>query len=241
MDYVEQAQFYANYWRSRLTGPDELCALFFIREAIKSMHDLQDCPTILDAGCGRGWMTHALGSLGNVLGVDLSVDLAKRFYSHCSFQRGNLAKEILTGHTFDVVVSSEVIEHLSTDDQKAYISNLTGSLRMNGYLVLTTPNKPKALELFAALPRARKQPIENWLTQYELIKLLSRHLQVWSCDTIVHYPLWIRRSVPTNAAYFMFYAYTGIYRLHEMFRARSECPYQEPTGLYHAVIAQKTN
>jgi len=229
------ATFYSHYWHSRFLGPDEICHLSFFRYAVKQNKSL-GWPHILDAGCGSGWLTHGLRDLGTITGIDLTIDVARRFYPRGIFRQVDVLTEVPTS-AFDVVVSSEVLEHIS--DQARYVDKIAGWLRPHGMLLLTTPNKPKAEELFVAISRARKQSIENWLTQDELINLLMARFHVLVADTIVHYPLWVRKNVLANALYFAVYAYGRAFWIHDFFRPLDDCPYQNPTGLYHAVVAVK--
>lgn len=99
-------------------------------------------PSLLDVGCGFGltldYWRHAVGAEavgvepsrfgelgGRTLGVELHVALLQDVIR-------------LRGLTFDIVFSSEVIEHVP--DPAAFIADLRGHLAPGGVLVLTTPN-----------------------------------------------------------------------------------------------------
>ncbi|PVU92495.1 hypothetical protein BB561_003796 [Smittium simulii] len=101
---------------------------------------------IVDVGCGGGLL---LG--GNVLGIDASAENI-----HCAQEH---AKDLLSGsekpqleyqnilaedlvakeNQFDIVVSSEVIEHVN--NYKLFLDSLTKLTRKNGLLVISTINR----------------------------------------------------------------------------------------------------
>ena len=100
---------------------------------------------VCELGCGNGYLSGLLGELGfEVLGVDASesgIEIAQEHYGGsaaflCRAIGPGLAAE-LGGERFDVVVSSEVIEHLYTPRDLLEVAFAV--LRPGGLLVLTTP------------------------------------------------------------------------------------------------------
>lgn len=133
-------------------------------------------PRIADLGCGSGWLTAILGHFGPATGFELShvaVEQARHTYPHCDFQQVDLTGWEYPRAAFDVVVSSEVLEHFS--DQAGHIRQASAMLRRGGYLILTTPN---ADTLWSMPDRQRnewtQQPIENWVTARQLRTLLVK-------------------------------------------------------------------
>lgn len=131
-------------------------------------------PRILDAGCGRGWLTHLVSTFGNAEGCEPVADavtLARTLFPSLTFHAvtpGELASR--RGFVpFDVVVCSEVLEHVPTELQSAFLGDLHKCLRTGGVLVLTTPR--------GELQRAEassQQLIEAWRTEAEVESLLVR-------------------------------------------------------------------
>jgi len=119
---------------------------------------------ILDVGCGRGWLTQELSRFGSVVGVDFSVQEARRCYPNLSFKEANIVLQFPKG-TYDVVVSSEVIEHLPQEHQAGHIRNSADALCEGGLFILTTPNKQQVEQLTKKhSDTSYLQPIENWLS-----------------------------------------------------------------------------
>ena len=100
---------------------------------------------ILDVGCGTGIMiTLPLASIGyRVTGIDVdgeSIEAARRVnpYPNAVFRHGDAETLAAAGERYDVVIASEVLEHLT--DPPAFLRTLRGLLTQEGILVLTTPN-----------------------------------------------------------------------------------------------------
>jgi len=129
---------------------------------------------ILDIGCGRGWLTKILSSYGLAIGVDpleAGVKKAASLFPDLEFRKGTCA-DILTAEgpgSFDLIVASEVIEHVENDLKKDFLMSFFTLLKHGGFAILTTPrgdlwNKWKRLEI-------PEQPVEQWITERELRKL----------------------------------------------------------------------
>jgi len=194
-----QRAFYDTYWaeRSGKLNPHEIVRLQKIREAyelIRKDGSIADSPAICDLGCGVGWLSAELANLGSVTGVDLSpegVRMASERWPHIQF----VAADILSwrpGQEFDLVVSSEVMEHIP--DKHRFADTIGSILRNRGYLILTTPNKPAKRGFFAA--GHHPQVIEDWSSTRELRDLFAPNFEILRHETFV-----------------MDFAYTGIYRV----------------------------
>src|SRR5215213_444620 len=70
--------------------------------------------SILEAGCGAGWMSERLAKFGSVIAVDLADEVIERAQQRVPavrFIAGDLL-EIDLGSGYDVVVSLEVLAHV---------------------------------------------------------------------------------------------------------------------------------
>jgi 2-polyprenyl-3-methyl-5-hydroxy-6-metoxy-1,4-benzoquinol methylase len=100
-------------------------------------------PRILDIGCGNGSLTNLIAQHGyEVVGVEESesgVKFASHAFPACRFIQGSIYNLPYTeiGSKFDIVIASEVIEHLFYP--KELVRNAKKCLNPNGRLILTTP------------------------------------------------------------------------------------------------------
>ncbi len=99
--------------------------------------------TVLDVAAAQGNFSLALAELGyDVTWNDLRVELAD--YVRLKYDRGNLhyapgnAFELGFRECFDVVLITEVIEHVAHPD--AFLTQIAQMVRPGGHVVLTTPN-----------------------------------------------------------------------------------------------------
>ncbi len=101
--------------------------------------------TGIDVGCGAGLLTEPLARLGAAMtGVDAAPENVGAARAHAAaaglaidYVAGGI--EDLAGRTFDLVVSMEVIEHVS--DPAAFVAGLAGALAQAGLMILSTPNR----------------------------------------------------------------------------------------------------
>ena len=97
---------------------------------------------LLDAGCGTGWFSARAGERGaRVVSLDIGRKLLSRVGDKCRSARVQgtaLALPFREG-TFDVVISSEMIEH--TPDPRRAVGELLRVLKPSGLLALTVPHR----------------------------------------------------------------------------------------------------
>lgn len=133
---------------------------------------------ILDVGCGRGWLTNLLSSYGDVIGTEPVapvVEYARKLFPNLDFRNGTL-KDFIENkclNKFDLVVSSEVIEHVSDSEKDEFVSSIAKLIKKNGYLIVSTPRQ-EALKDYSLYMKP-SQPIEDWMTENEVEVLFTRN------------------------------------------------------------------
>jgi 2-polyprenyl-3-methyl-5-hydroxy-6-metoxy-1,4-benzoquinol methylase len=120
---------------------------------------------LLDAGCGTGYFSRrALSAGAKVTSVDIGVNLLKEAKKKGVPQpvASDITKLSFGDNTFDVVVSSECIEH--TPSPQTAVSELVRVLRPGGILVVTCPNRfwHWSCRLANALGIRPYAGLENW-------------------------------------------------------------------------------
>jgi 2-polyprenyl-3-methyl-5-hydroxy-6-metoxy-1,4-benzoquinol methylase len=118
--------------------------LCFYKEVVSRVEALGLSPaSVLDVGCGSG---HLLAHLHKtwpgacLLGVDFSsksVDLAQRLQPALEFRQCSIFELDRLGRTFDLVICTEVLEHL--EEAGMAMEQLVSVCRPDGCVVITVP------------------------------------------------------------------------------------------------------
>ena len=103
---------------------------------------------VLDIACGEGYGSYLLSETAKyVVGIDISPEVIN--YAGTKYVRSNLELKVgsvssipVDGEAiFDVVVSFETIEHVTEEEQRAFLKEVKRLLRPDGLLIISTPNK----------------------------------------------------------------------------------------------------
>ncbi len=115
----------------------------FYNYLISVVRDLE-INSVLDVGCGEGFTLNKLyeEKIGKKLeGVDFlekAVEIGKKLHPHLTLNRGDIYKLGYKNDSFDLVMATEVLEHL--EDPKKGLEELTRVSKK--YLLLSVPNEP---------------------------------------------------------------------------------------------------
>lgn len=127
--------------------PSATARLNFIREVVQSIPQTSAC--IADLGCGSGVILSEILLMkpawtGNGLDIsEAAIEYARRLAAHkqvadrASFRTGNIASLPYPDQSLDLVVASEIIEHMEEPDK--VVKEIARVLRPEGKLVLTMP------------------------------------------------------------------------------------------------------
>jgi len=132
--------------------------------------------SILEIGCGRGWLCNKLQAYGNVTGIDPVepvINYAKKLFPSVEFHADLLPSFIakFPGKKYDLVVSTEVIEHVNNKEE--FAQNIHSLLTANGMLILTTPRLEHYNDFTKAYGIDPGQPVEEWVSEPQLRTLFE--------------------------------------------------------------------
>ena len=167
------------YWNKREANPEEQARWAVISsflERVSKQVRMKE-PRLLDLGCGRGWLSNLLSKFGECEGVDpveAVVEHARHLYSQVDFKTGTVQslRREENFSPYDIVICSEVIEHVPYSEQEDFIEGIKGVLSKEGFVVLTTPR----FEVFGKwmeFTNNRKQPIDDWLSELQVKDLFE--------------------------------------------------------------------
>ena len=142
----------------------------FYKELISSVKKLK-IESALDVGCGEGFTLNKLSEnkIGKRLeGIDFqktAIDLGRKFHPNLVLKQGDIYKLPYEDNSFDLVMATEVLEHL--EDPKKALSEIQ---RVSSkYVILSVPNEP----LFMIANFLRGKNITRWGNDIE-------HIQHWT-------------------------------------------------------------
>lgn len=104
---------------------------------------------IVDVGCGEGAITNTLVNKYTVIGIDRSIP--RLVFSKSHRVNGNILDLPLQDQSTDLVIASEVLEHLKLHDLNAAISELQRVSRR--YILITVPYKENLKKNYVKCPR----------------------------------------------------------------------------------------
>ncbi|HEU4435024.1 MAG TPA: methyltransferase domain-containing protein, partial [Pyrinomonadaceae bacterium] len=108
---------------------------------VARVQKLEGVKSICDLGCGNGHIAGRLASLGyEVTGIDASrsgIRIAQRTYPQVKFVEALINRELTGRQSFDLVISSDVIEHLYRPSDLLEAAGML--LKTGGHLLLGTP------------------------------------------------------------------------------------------------------
>lgn len=147
---------------------NELINLFLLSKYIKRK-DFK----LLDAGCGIGSNLDSILKKypkAKIIGIDnynSDLEIARKFFlNRAEFILGDCLDTKLTSRSFDVVLSNQVIEHITKYDE--YLNEIKRVLKPKGLLILSTPNFHNPRNVFLKL--FFQKPIMRWENNQNLPK-----------------------------------------------------------------------
>ena len=148
-DYARRGYLaWALGYRETATGPQKMVGLLlylhpgYRLQAELSVMQLPAQPggRVLDIGCGAGWLTAFLGSLGwEAMGIDVDPESVKAVRSRgLDVRLGTLEAQGFPADYFDAIIMNHVIEHIH--DPLEHLRECYRVLKKGGVLSLATPN-----------------------------------------------------------------------------------------------------
>lgn len=139
--------------------------------------------SILDVGCGEGYLTKFLDSNNDlkIIGIDVGEDVIKRakeMNPGLKFEKGSIYNLKYKDESFDCVIANEVLEHIEDPDKG--LEEIKRASKK--YVIISVPNEPffrlaNILRL-RYLKRLGNTPghIQHW-NRFQFKRLLRKHFE----------------------------------------------------------------
>lgn len=160
--------------------------LFFILDQIKQFAKQNPgIINLLDFGCGNGSAVSQFLMLENVNYYGLDMHLPSLEYAMSKFSKENVqfVSELPAGVTFDIIVYSDILEHLDAPEQ--ILKSHCSLLKDNGIIIGSIPNGYGPFEI--------EKKIGQWLHLQEFIDLICKFADMISRKKGI-----LAQSIPYN-------------------------------------------
>jgi SAM-dependent methyltransferase len=170
-----------NYEKYMNSNPLMQRAIAGFLGSVESLTASLNVGTILDAGCGEGFVSRRLGNKA-LIGMDISssaLNIAKQNNPDAVLVQGSIYDMPFKQESFDLVMATEVLEHLK-EPEKAMLELSRLSRR---YCLFSVPNEPyfRIIDLFRGKNVLRLgsdiEHVHNW-SERRFVELASKHFDV---------------------------------------------------------------
>lgn len=176
-EYYKKLFIENDNWNGKNPNQEETSRWNIIKSFVDAIK-LNDAKSeILDLGCGRGWLANLLSNFGIVTAIEPVKAVAKygkSLFPELNIIQGTSKTLIKAGksNSFDLIISSEVIEHIPDSKKNDFVKNIHLLLKQGGYLIITTPRKDAQQEWLKYSDP--DQPVEDWLYEKDLEVLFNK-------------------------------------------------------------------
>lgn len=156
---------------------------------------LKEGMKIFDAGCGTGIYSFTLAKNNKIIGVDVGKDKIEylksvNIFDNVSFEVGDLCKLKFPDNSFDLIICSDVLEHIK-DDKKAF-KELSRVLNFGGKLLITTPKDSEFMRsIYKKLNHERpgylKEDFEKLCQDQNMTILKAKYFSSNFSEELVHF------------------------------------------------------
>lgn len=153
----------------------------FMKNLSETISPLESINNIIDIGCGEGFIVNCLNR-EDITGVDISknaLNIAKQKNPGCNFCTGSVYDLSFKKSSFDLVIATEVLEHLENPEKALQEIRRVSS----SYCLFSVPNEPYFRTMNFLRGKNLKrfgndiEHVQNWSSR-EFVKLIEKYFHV---------------------------------------------------------------
>ncbi len=149
--------------------------------------------SILDVGCGDGPITSLLFDTGfpQIMGLDVSkeaIKMAREKEKRISFLVGSCQNLPFADESFETVLASEMLEHLTYPDGQLFLKEAKRVIKPNGRVIISVPNFSNPCLRALRMVLRNREHLKEY-TKGALAGTISQHFKVIRHFTGVSLPL----------------------------------------------------
>jgi 2-polyprenyl-3-methyl-5-hydroxy-6-metoxy-1,4-benzoquinol methylase len=106
---------------------------------------------VLDLGCGHGYLTERIArssAVTKVVGMD-KINEFRGEHPKIKYETADIAKMDRIPGSYDTIVSSEFVEHISEEDHERLVGKIAQALKPGGIYLGSTPHNPTPYKVFS--------------------------------------------------------------------------------------------
>jgi 2-polyprenyl-3-methyl-5-hydroxy-6-metoxy-1,4-benzoquinol methylase len=147
---------------------------------------------ILDVGCGDAYITSLIfETFKDVIGIDISekaIKIAREKSQGVRFAVTSCTNLPFSGESFDTIVASEIIEHVSYEDGKSFLKEAARVLTPKGRIIISTPNLSNLYRKYLGVFYKNPEHLKEY-SKKEFAELLSAHFGILHLNSGVSLPV----------------------------------------------------
>ena len=141
-------------------------------------------PTILEVGCGTGWLTEFLSDLGSVTAIDLSpraIQIAKERGIDAELIAGDFFQQDFPKQYYDVGICIETLFYVS--DQYGFLKKFATLMKPGALVGFTTINK-FIYERRSDIGAPAEGQVRHWLSRAQMRNMFAPYFDIVSMETL---------------------------------------------------------
>lgn len=152
-------------------------------ETIINLLHRYDCKKLLDIGCGRDGVSLEASKFCDVTGLDISetaLETMREAVPNVKYVDGDCRSLPFPDGSFDMVVASEIIEHLTKEDGEKLLTEAKRVLQPGGKLIISTPiRKNPLIQLYTRIVFIIFNPHGKWehIHEYKIFELFEKMIK----------------------------------------------------------------
>jgi 2-polyprenyl-3-methyl-5-hydroxy-6-metoxy-1,4-benzoquinol methylase len=186
------------------TRIDKLRDGFLVRLYRKYGQKPLEDSSVLDVGCGYGWLLDYFEGAKMLAGIDIAhhaVEVASKRKPQRFFKQGNLEQPIPFTQTFDLVLAINIIEHL--EKPEAGISSITRACHSGSIVLVHMPTIANALTKWEYSKLYDSDPTHIYRPSGKTVRHLfeAQGFTTLRDSYLPHFPTWMTKIYPIHPAY----------------------------------------
>ena len=181
----DKMKYYSNYESALKINLDKVESFFCMKQFVKANRNNKDEITILDIGCGIGYLTNYFSDMGKATGVDINeeaLSIARNNFPNTTYLNFDIIKNSHCFNKFDFIICNNIIEHLVDEDRNKFLKAIKNNLiKDDGFIIFGYANPYHPVQLIWGFLTQKvlfdKTHIHNY-TINQFVKIIRQEFKI---------------------------------------------------------------